>query len=98
MTSTKRVKNVGGDARRSDDIDLDKLGEEVDWWRWVDTKKPREGWDIGNLRIYNFIHIPIVSWDRLNGVWGRLDFEHGWIKQMGKLWGSDLPTNGKTFL
>lgn len=39
MTSTKRVKNVGGDARRSDDIDLDKLGEEVDWWRWVDTKK-----------------------------------------------------------
>lgn len=70
----------------------------MDCWVWVDLKKAREGWDIGNQRIYDFIHSPNVNWDKLNVVWGRTDLELCWKKQMKKIWGSDLPMDGKTFL
>lgn len=78
VSSMERVRNVGGEVRRlarlilrilsSADFNLDGSGEGMDCWRWVDKKQPCEGWDIGNLQVYNFIHIPTIPWDWLNGV------------------------------
>lgn len=46
----KRVMNVGGEVGRSTKwiirylkstvIDQEMLGDRVNWWRWVDSKKP----------------------------------------------------------
>lgn len=71
LISMERVRNIGEDVRRSAEliiwelisafINLDPLAEGVDCWTWVDSKKIGEGWDIGNQRVYEFIHSPSVN-------------------------------------
>lgn len=77
---------------------IDIVCEGMECWSWKDYREVHQEWAIANKRGYLFIHKDINNTSRLNEIWGRADSNLIWVKCFKKLWASDLPTDGKTFI
>ncbi|CAM6117704.1 unnamed protein product [Calypogeia fissa] len=74
------------------------IDQEASAWKWLDQEKDLSCFSLKNKHAYTLLSKMPADTERWNRRWNCTNSEDPWRRRWAKLWHSDLPTRGKTFL